>query len=1415
MEQMRIVKQMREASKQKLISEFGEDYDKTKVSPRYMVWENVCTIFDTLVETSNGLKKIGEIQSGELVRTHDGTYHKVVLTHKTEMQPTIKVKYQGGELVCTPNHPILAEDMTYKPACEFKVGDRVAFKVDEPGTKSIGMPIAYAFGRWLADGSVAIRNDRRTKHRIFISTGYKKYEDLKSELSKLPYRINEHKMDWAINFTFSSDEFGELTDSAGYGARNKQVPEWVFELIAEEQAEVLRGYLAGDGYQRTRSENHSECIFTTSSEKLAYGIARLVRAVYHVGVSLSYREGKGTTIIDGREVAAHDSWQCSFSIPSKYEHNIQGIAGASKFENGYVWCKIKEVSEGEVQDVYNLSVEDNNTFTANGIICHNCGAYSSGTPEGADFQAVLEEIARVVLNEVPTIPIPTDGWPYAGNLEGVGEESTPFSICWRTHDAQYWGKTVIDNCGRVVKAGTPQRRRRIALVADFGGSTAPEILFEREGLSGNTEQSRETRQGTPRATRESVEKPGTIGFHLTQDPVSSVEKSYAVSCGSSMHGQCVNGVLTCEDVISDPVQKTYKKDAHAKTSEDGQGWVETDINDTLNAFDSGETRTPTLVVNDSAAEPILLESNQNHATVQTDGVSTTLPASMGEGGGYVPMVVNSAESSSSEVCYGFEPGVAQRVDPENRFSEEISPTLRAKMGDNQASVVYGVCSYDSNAMKSDNPHSGIYEADTSRTLDLNGGNPGCNQGGMIVLEGNGSRPSHKGDGYSESETMYTLNATEQHAVCIEEPVAIESHPQDSRVKINSEDINQTISSNMAHDASNGGLVLQKTVAPIKESTKSYGVTTKGNGDAFISEERHTSLSTGGGEPGQGYPCVLTEQAAPVGCLNPWEHQGKHIQSENGVAETLYAGESRYGGGESYVMQTQTYQDVTVFTDTGFQDICQDDVAFTLRARDYKSPQTVAIDMDGGKSGCGISEEKAPTLTTTHGGEPAVYGFKPDQGSKAHGMGFEEEKSPTLSTCNNAGVLSIENHPNDSRIKVRADGTVQTLSSRMGTGGNNTPMVMEKKENFYAATRDTILCLLSQTYGEKEIIQWGVNVLASLQQAEILQQGVHESGISGKTQERYELDDCSLPRPELVAYWLLRDMRERKECGCSSQGWKSPEQLNRESSEIMQKLSQQSSQTCKNLFVMWSQGEGVWLLRETLSKIQEIRKSSNGQRQPIYTCAVVRRLTPEECTLLQGFPRGWCDIGDWVDTKGKVHKDSDSAKYKALGNSIALPFWDWMAGRMCDQLRQSGVEHPTMASLFSGIGGFEFVYKLHGCEPIWSSEIEEFPIAVTKKHFGDDETGTIGDFDQYVNSSTPTWVQDTNTCLALDRASFNQGQNAKYDFSVESELAQTLISRGPGGGNDTIGALCSSDYKGIRNQDIDQAKYVIEFRDENN
>lgn len=453
------------------------------------------------------------------------------------------------------------------------------------------------------------------------------------------------------------------------------------------------------------------------------------------------------------------------------------------------------------------------------------GAFSSN--KGEDFRAVLKETARIA-KEDAVIP-GLEGWEKwrpAGCIMGDG-----WSIAWRVHDAQFWG--------------VPQRRKRIALVADFGGTTAPEILFEHKSVSGDIEEIGKEGQRVATDVRSGVEETGrvastitaaygtkwngnagaynggnfviqeraedversigetskAIGFHLTQDPVSSDELSYACSCGNSKSGQCVNG------------------------------------------------------------------------------------------------------------------------------------------------VVYGIGGYNSKGMLSNNPNSGIYEAETARTLDLNGGSPACNQGGMAVVQG----------------------------------------------------------------------------------------------------------------------------------------------------ADVYNGE--------------------------------------------------------------LTGEKAATLTAACGG--------------------------------------------------------------------------------------------TNTSGAKAVCIWNGQV-AQLRE-----------------QEKVGTLNCMHDQQAVITYGLDR-------------------------------ASFNQGQNAKYNF-----------------SVEEEKIGAQVARGPGAVCqSVVRRLTPLECERLQGFPDGWTDIGDWVDSKGKKHKgDSDSPRYKALGNSIALPFWQWIAERMCRY-----IENPTMASLFDGIGGFPLVYSRCGCVPVWASEIEEFPVAVTKIRF---------------------------------------------------------------------------------------------------
>ena len=150
---------------------------------------------------------------------------------------------------------------------------------------------------------------------------------------------------------------------------------------------------------------------------------------------------------------------------------------------------------------------------------------------------------------------------------------------------------------------------------------------------------------------------------------------------------------------------------------------------------------------------ISLEHNPSDGRLKIIGrdVSQTLCGRMGTGGNNVPLLMSDVTRDKV--------GALQASGYEKLGTQEAVNGMYVIQP-----KVYGICADKSNSMLSDNPNSGIYEAETTRTLDGNGGNPACHQGGMIVLEGNGSRPSHLGDGYAESETMYTLNATEHHGV---------------------------------------------------------------------------------------------------------------------------------------------------------------------------------------------------------------------------------------------------------------------------------------------------------------------------------------------------------------------------------------------------------------------------------------------------------------------------------------------------------------------------------------------------------------------------------------------------------------------------------------------------------------------------
>ena len=373
-----------------------------------------------------------------------------------------------------------------------------------------------------------------------------------------------------------------------------------------------------------------------------------------------------------------------------------------------------------------------------------CGAFSSN--KGEDFQAVLESFCSVKGCKIDAAR--PAKWYNAGEI--LGDD---FSIAWRVFDSQYWG--------------IPQRRKRIYLVADFNDRCAGKILFESEGLSGYSAESFRSWQAAARSITQGSGASG-IGVDGYNGAVSDKAATLGINCGMST-GR--NGAIVLNDQGGDRMDVTEERTCtlraeshHPPVVMESAGFC-TEHSAKSRSIGYEKEKSPTLR---AGVVPAAVYENHSMDTRYRElgDVAPTVSATYGMGGNNQPFVVEktydvrfTSEGTKNARQNVYETDTARTVD-----TGGIPPD--ANQGGIAVVEAYGICSKDSNAMKSDNPNSGFYKAETSRTIDGNGGNPSCNQGGIAVvaIEGNGTRPSHHGNGYSEEGVGYTLNTTEQHGV---------------------------------------------------------------------------------------------------------------------------------------------------------------------------------------------------------------------------------------------------------------------------------------------------------------------------------------------------------------------------------------------------------------------------------------------------------------------------------------------------------------------------------------------------------------------------------------------------------------------------------------------------------------------------
>ena len=348
------------------------------------------------------------------------------------------------------------------------------------------------------------------------------------------------------------------------------------------------------------------------------------------------------------------------------------------------------------------------------------GAFSSN--KGKDFKAVLEEICKV---KDPCVYVPGSAkWQNAGEILGDG-----YSVAWRVFDAQFWG--------------VPQRRKRIYLVADFAGGCAGKILFESEGVSGYTPQGFKSWQGTASDLKEGAGAAGRL----------------------CLNDQGGNRMDVTEDVTC-----TLRAESHHPPCVMESAGFCTEHSAKARGIGYEEETAPTLRAGTVPAA-VALENHPADSRVRLseDNICQTLTSRMGTGGGNIPLVMENPK------CYDVRfTSEGTKNARQNCYETETARTIDTggnAPDSNQGgvAVVYGICSKDSNSMKSDNPHSGFYEAETVRTIDTSNQSPAKNQGGMVVVALQGSMIGRKdengpqGSGINE-DVSFTLNATDHHAV---------------------------------------------------------------------------------------------------------------------------------------------------------------------------------------------------------------------------------------------------------------------------------------------------------------------------------------------------------------------------------------------------------------------------------------------------------------------------------------------------------------------------------------------------------------------------------------------------------------------------------------------------------------------------
>ena len=498
-----------------------------------------CFAKGTLIQTNDGLIPIEKIKLDQQVVTIDGSLQKVTQTMVHNAEQIYQLKVEGNLLIqVTGNHPVFArkrrerhightfDEPEWIKVKDLKKGDLIQqYNPKIKMTRRLTDEQAWLLGRYVADGYIVNTKRRHRQnsyfHRVVFCIGKKKVDSFKAHVSN--YHLSpsvSNKNGSCIKFSIYNEELMDLASEFGRGATNKEIPLWVFGLSLNQRKLFIDGYTSGDG---SLVANKTMQSVTTISKKLALSFSKLVECTLNRPASVFYVKTADTHVIEGRRVNQQDQYQIHYRI----EDNGK-LLWHSKIYEGNMWKPVKTVKKIELDKaipVFNLEVENNHTYNANGIICHNCTNISiAGNRTGIEgeqsrmFFEVIRLLKERAENQktLPTYLIMEN----VKNLLSSNQGRDFAEVIYQMDSVGYDAEWCIFDSAEVV----PQHRERIYIVGHLRGQRTKRVFPIKRKNSNATKPRIKIVGNTSRTNHSSASVVSDYGISKTIDATSYKHK---------------------------------------------------------------------------------------------------------------------------------------------------------------------------------------------------------------------------------------------------------------------------------------------------------------------------------------------------------------------------------------------------------------------------------------------------------------------------------------------------------------------------------------------------------------------------------------------------------------------------------------------------------------------------------------------------------------------------------------------------------------------------------------------------------------------------------------------------------------------------------------------------------------------------